>query len=481
MRFKSLSFCAKAIGFSFFAAVNAAHALTVTGASPYSISSSVMWVAGDTAAGPTAGAFMDTAAGYRFFDVGKEAADGLTDEMITLDVKTTTAHAVTSGQYLVVSLFVKNSESTAEYKLAPIAAAVSIVEGATRAEATPGFCVLGTSCTGQSFANPATYFTGAITSTNATLRIGFYLKDICRYVELGPYSSTFSQCTGALVDSPTATSSVDFSFKVGINVVSSSTSDPVLADVKESSDFTLKLVREPPSFVTSGTSACSLVDVYFPGDSEIAVSMKDLKAQKASGGAQVGGILFLARKTSQGAVDVSAGTYATQNQIVARLPADSSLRGVVGFENDTDYDGRFSVVDTAGIVQDFAVAAASCSANITPIRTTQIQGFLAKSDCFIASAAFGDTDGPPVQLLRQFRDQVLVHLPGGAALTHTYYAWSPGAAQWLLEHPFFRIPVLALLAPVLAIAWIAVHWMAFLAVVIAGALAAWGIRRRVWL
>jgi hypothetical protein len=479
MRFKSLSFCARTIGFSFFALTPAAQALTLTGPSPYTISSSVLWVAGDTAAGPTAPAFMDTAAGYRFFDLSKEAADGLTDEMITLDVKTAASYSLSAGQYLVVSLFVKNSETTSEYKLAPIAAASSVNEGSTRAQAIPDVCVLGTKCTGQSNASGITYFTGAITATSTTLRIGFYLKDLCRYVELGPDSSSFSQCTGATVSSPTASSAVEFSLRVGINVVQSTSADPVLSEMKESSDFTLKIVREPPAFVSSGASTCSLTDVYFPGDSEISVALKDLTAQKASGGAPVAGLLFLARKSSSGSVDVSATTYATQNQIVARLPADSSLRGVSGFENDIDYAGRFSVFDLAGIVQGYA--ATGCSQNITPIRTTQIQGFLAKSDCFIASAAFGDTDGPPVQLLRQFRDKVLVRVPGGERLIRAYYAWSPSAAQWLLQHPLFRVPVLALLAPVLAVAWIAVHWVLFLSVVVMGALIGWGLRRRAWL
>jgi hypothetical protein len=60
-------------------------------------------------------------------------------------------------------------------------------------------------------------------------------------------------------------------------------------------------------------------------------------------------------------------------------------------------------------------------------------------------------------MLRQFRDQVLLHFGLGQAFVHWYYRWSPPAADWLIDHPAFRYPVLVALKPVEAIAWLCLH------------------------
>lgn len=49
--------------------------------------------------------------------------------------------------------------------------------------------------------------------------------------------------------------------------------------------------------------------------------------------------------------------------------------------------------------------------------------------CFIATAAFGDIDHPTVQILRRFRDQVLLKLPAGGVFVAAYYRVGPTLAR----------------------------------------------------
>jgi hypothetical protein len=91
------------------------------------------------------------------------------------------------------------------------------------------------------------------------------------------------------------------------------------------------------------------------------------------------------------------------------------------------------------------------------VKTASVQGFLSQSKCFIATAAFRSFDAAPVSMLREFRDGVLMESALGRAFVRWYYDWSPRAAEWLVEHPEFRYPVLQALIPVEVVAWLMLH------------------------
>jgi hypothetical protein len=73
---------------------------------------------------------------------------------------------------------------------------------------------------------------------------------------------------------------------------------------------------------------------------------------------------------------------------------------------------------------------------------------LAGPDCFIATAAYGSTHEPHVELLRAFRDRVLNRTMLGRATVAAYYAVSPGLAARIRESPRRRRVVRVLLFPV---------------------------------
>jgi hypothetical protein len=72
--------------------------------------------------------------------------------------------------------------------------------------------------------------------------------------------------------------------------------------------------------------------------------------------------------------------------------------------------------------------------------------------CFIATAAFGSVLEGRVEVLRRFRDQVLLRSETGQVLVHAYSRWSPPIADFIAERPWSRLLVRALLLPVVGMA-----------------------------
>ncbi len=71
------------------------------------------------------------------------------------------------------------------------------------------------------------------------------------------------------------------------------------------------------------------------------------------------------------------------------------------------------------------------------------------ADCFIATAAYGSYLDPHVYVLRQFRNQVLLHSTEGRWLVEEYYRHSPEIAVMIARNTYLRILTLALLTPII--------------------------------
>ncbi len=73
-------------------------------------------------------------------------------------------------------------------------------------------------------------------------------------------------------------------------------------------------------------------------------------------------------------------------------------------------------------------------------------------DCFIATAAFGTELEGKIDLLRSFRDSILLKSSAGKAFVKAYYRHSPPVARFIAERPRLRAFVRLLLLPVVGIA-----------------------------
>ncbi len=73
--------------------------------------------------------------------------------------------------------------------------------------------------------------------------------------------------------------------------------------------------------------------------------------------------------------------------------------------------------------------------------------------CFIATAAYGSSLAPHVQILRSFRDRYLLPSEMGTRFVALYYHYGPPMAQFIQDHDFLKHPVRLLLMPLIGLAY----------------------------
>ena len=80
-----------------------------------------------------------------------------------------------------------------------------------------------------------------------------------------------------------------------------------------------------------------------------------------------------------------------------------------------------------------------------------------KGRCFIATAAYGSYMEQHVQVLRNFRDAFLMPSRVGSAFVSFYYHYSPPIADFIAKHDALRAMVRFVLAPLVAIGYVALY------------------------
>ncbi|MCM8769662.1 MAG: hypothetical protein NC911_08370 [Candidatus Omnitrophica bacterium] len=77
--------------------------------------------------------------------------------------------------------------------------------------------------------------------------------------------------------------------------------------------------------------------------------------------------------------------------------------------------------------------------------------------CFIATAAFGSPLAKQINLLRRFRDEILLENLFGKKFVSWYYRHGPAAAGYLEHHPLLKPMVRACLYPLIVAAWLCLN------------------------
>lgn len=72
--------------------------------------------------------------------------------------------------------------------------------------------------------------------------------------------------------------------------------------------------------------------------------------------------------------------------------------------------------------------------SVCPYCAATVKTF-SNSDCFIATAVYGDPSCYQVRQLRKYRDDTLLNSVVGRAFVKTYYKISPAIANWLITKP----------------------------------------------
>jgi hypothetical protein len=72
--------------------------------------------------------------------------------------------------------------------------------------------------------------------------------------------------------------------------------------------------------------------------------------------------------------------------------------------------------------------------------------------CFIATAAYGTDTAQEIDILREFRDEILLHNSLGARFVSFYYRTSPPMADFIAKHNILRAIVReGLVAPIVGL------------------------------
>ncbi len=131
--------------------------------------------------------------------------------------------------------------------------------------------------------------------------------------------------------------------------------------------------------------------------------------------------------------------------------------GSSGYSNE----GCATATQTSGVVQTASAAPATTQAGSTTAAADPTSsggssgGGGGGGGCFIATAAFGSPMAPQVQLLRDFRDRLLLSSAPGQAFVRGYYAVSPPIAEMIGRSDALRAAVRVMLVPVIGWASIA--------------------------
>ena len=81
-----------------------------------------------------------------------------------------------------------------------------------------------------------------------------------------------------------------------------------------------------------------------------------------------------------------------------------------------------------------------------------------KGPCFIATAAYGSSLHPYVEILRDFRDKYLVSNKLGRVFVDLYYEYSPYIATLIAKHKVLRVVVRINLLPLIAFSYLMLHF-----------------------
>ncbi len=155
------------------------------------------------------------------------------------------------------------------------------------------------------------------------------------------------------------------------------------------------------------------------------------------------------------------------------LDGNGNLTGnaaITGLSNGTSYYFRSSIVDGAGNIGYIESAASGDDTPANPplpfewhaAKPDQIAGLLKKNgQCFIATAAYGTPMAKQVQILREFRDKILMKTSSGKKFVYWYYKNGNALADKIRDRDDIRAVVRTVLYPVIGYGWLALKIGAF--------------------
>jgi hypothetical protein len=160
-------------------------------------------------------------------------------------------------------------------------------------------------------------------------------------------------------------------------------------------------------------------------------------------------------------VDLTGKLSGAQNQLVAIEVKDPTGQTVLTRAVQTDSGGNFELqfkIPSYGTSGNYDIIAnAKVNGNVATATKTISQSSQSTSakggGCLIATAAFGSELAPQVQMLREIRDNQLLHTQAGTGFmtgfNSFYYSFSPTVADWERQNPVFKEMVKDTITPLI--------------------------------
>jgi hypothetical protein len=164
-------------------------------------------------------------------------------------------------------------------------------------------------------------------------------------------------------------------------------------------------------------------------------------------------------------------------QAVQGIPVNSAGQlntyDITGLTDGTGYYFRAAIQDNAGNYGYITCGGGAQCADDVPAaddgfpaahaaKPDQIVGLLSKNgNCFVATVAYGSPMAGQVQILRRFRDQILMKTEFGKRFVHWYYHNGPTWSERIRHHDTIRAVVRQGLYPFIGFSWLALKIGAF--------------------
>ncbi len=367
-------------------------------------------------------------------DISKTAATDTGSNALQFRVSTDYS-VVTTGatnSVLVVQLIGENGAS-------PVPVSIATVNGAP---------CNGSTCQNRSISLTPSRYYAAKMSGNQTIQIGLYPSDLCYDYQGGNTTASGSGCTGPVPSYPVSgsTAKMQLFFKFGTTPDSQATTVPSTTFI-DTTPNPLNLIFQ----VDTATMSCpaNVAQAYMPGDGQFFL---DGHAFAMTTGSAAGPAKFYVLVNPGANAPVLNSSFQSENMlhITASFSETSNAIGPIANSTNQDliaYNAAFIGQDLAGMYTPIV----SCT--ISPIYASEILGFMTKSHCFVATAAFDDGDHLAVRMLRQFRDEYLESHIVGRFLVRQYESLSPPLAHWLMLQPaWVKVLVQIMLLPFVLLA-----------------------------
>lgn len=265
-----------------------------------------------------------------------------------------------------------------------------------------------------------------------------------------PAGLTLNQDTGVLSGTPTAAGDYTFALTV-TDTNGANTTKTFLISVLEASTSTNVQIYGQTNAVVSSYSAVALTDLA--GTPPAGVSPSSASQMQITG-------LAFGETVSVAASFVSIPSnpvyYIVSGTDWTAFTPDSVVNNTIFFKvkdrssaTDTDSLAQRDSNPASGIIESTVVVATAgtSTSGSTSVGTVSSSG--SGSGCFIATAAYGSYLDPHVKVLRNFRDDVLLHSKLGTAFVKCYYAYSPPIADYIANHGILRVAFRLALTPLI--------------------------------